>query len=138
MGPRLVRHLEGSEQAKERLEVILETLTGMLPVYEACDRLGIGEAMVHRLRTRVLQVAMADLEPRPRGRQRRRQSELERQCKEMAAQIEDLKSRLLAATIRNEVQEILRQPPPAKDALEGPLKKTTHNSRRRRRSRQPR
>jgi len=127
MGPRLVQHLEGSDQAKDRLEIILETLTGTLPVYEACERLGIGEAMFHRLRTRVLQVAVADLEPRPRGRPRHNPSEAEQQCASLAGEMEVLKSELLAASVRGEVQQILLRPAESPAAL----KKTNRRSRRR-------
>lgn len=137
MGPRLVRHLEGSDQAKDRLEIILETLTGTLSIREACERLGIGEAMFHRLRNRVLQVAMADLEPRPRGRPRHHPSEAEQQCEALAGEMELLKSELLAATVRGEVQGILLQPSLAKGGLKPALKKTNPSGRRRR-SRRPR
>lgn len=134
MGPRLVQHMEGSDQAKMRLETILETLAGTLSVREACERLGIGEAMFHRLRNRVLQGAMTYLEPRPRGRPRHHPSEAEQQCASLTGEIEVLKSELLAATVRGEVQEILLQPSPAKAAPA--LKKKNRQSRRR--SRRPR
>jgi hypothetical protein len=137
MGPRLVRYLEGSEQAKERLETILESMTGTLSVHAACERLGIGEAMFHRLRTRVLQVAVADLEPRPRGRPRHEPSEAERQRDMLAAEMEELKSELLTATVRCQVSQILPQVTLANSPESEPLKKT-NGSRRRRRNRRPR
>ena len=40
-GPALVQHLEGSERAKQRLEVILETIAGELTIEQACECLGI-------------------------------------------------------------------------------------------------
>ena len=80
LGPQLAQHLEGSIGAKERLEVILETIAGRMKVTEACARLEIGEAMFHRLRTEVLQAGLARLEPRPlhagvKGEQRQEQTE---------------------------------------------------------------
>lgn len=68
LGPALVQHLEGSEQAKERLEVILQTITGELTIEAACQCLGIRAARLHALRAEVLEAALAQLEPRPAGR----------------------------------------------------------------------
>jgi transposase-like protein len=60
--------LEGSDQAKQRLEVILQTITGELTIEAACQRLGIRAARLHVLRTEVLEAGLAQLEPRPAGR----------------------------------------------------------------------
>ncbi len=62
MGPQLVERLEGSERAKLRLQVMLETLAGTRSIPEACEILGISDSMFHRLRAEVLQTA-----PRPSG-----------------------------------------------------------------------
>ena len=51
-GPEYVERLAGSEQAKERLKVVLETLAGTCRVQEACRRLGVSEPRFHQLRTR--------------------------------------------------------------------------------------
>ena len=67
-GPRLVDGLAGSPSAKERLTVILETVSGTRSVASACETLGLSEAAFHRLRERTLTDAVASLEPRPRGR----------------------------------------------------------------------
>ena len=67
-GPRLVDRLEGSAQAKERLTVILETVSGTRSVASACEVLGLSEAAFHRLRQRTLADAVASLEPRRMGR----------------------------------------------------------------------
>ena len=68
LGPALVEHLDGSTSAKERLELILQTLAGQVTVVGACQLLDISEAMFYKLRNRVLQVCLEDLEPKPRGR----------------------------------------------------------------------
>lgn len=137
MGPRLVEHLEGSPQARERLAVIMETLAGTLPIREACERLGIGEAMFHRVRMRVLQGAMADLEPRPRGRRPRNLSDAERICQELEAENKRLEAALHLANVRGEVAAILPRavPSPVEDET---LKKTTRRQRLRLRKRRPR
>ena len=67
-GPQIVERLEGSPVAKQRLEVILETIAGRLTVPEACQRLEIGESRFHELRKGTLQATLEALEPRPLGR----------------------------------------------------------------------
>ena len=67
-GPECVDHLAGSDQAKERLKVVLETLAGKCRVQEACQRLGISEPRFHQLRQQMLEAALAGLEPQPAGR----------------------------------------------------------------------
>ncbi len=129
-GPPLVHHLEGSERAKDRLEVILETVAGRITIYEACDRLGIGEAMFFRLRTQALQAGLARLEPRPSGRppqhpspEEERIAELEQQLRENQLQQKALEARLeIAQTLPSLAEGALkktagpkpREKPPAK------------------------
>ena len=67
-GPECVERLAGSDRAKERLQVVLETLAGTCRVQEACRRLGVSEPRFHQLRTQVLEAALERLEPRPAGR----------------------------------------------------------------------
>ena len=49
-GPEYVDRLAGSEAAKERLKVVLETLAGACRVSAACARLGVCEQRFHQLR----------------------------------------------------------------------------------------
>jgi hypothetical protein len=67
-GPQIVERLEGSQSAKQRLEVILETVSGRLTIPEACRRLGICESRFHVLREETLQATLENLEPRRLGR----------------------------------------------------------------------
>ena len=67
-GPQIVERLEGSPVAKQRLEVILETIAGRLTVPKACRQLGIGKSRFHELRSLTLQATLEALEPRPPGR----------------------------------------------------------------------
>ena len=102
-GPKLVDGLEGSETAKERLRVVLQTIAGELNVPEACARLSVSEARFHELRAEVLQMALQHLEPKPAGRP---SPQSDRQAAEMATlkeQIQELKIELRATQIREEL-----------------------------------
>jgi transposase-like protein len=67
-GPKLVEGLEGSDDAKRRLQLILETLTGSKTVVEVCQLLGVSESRFHEMRKEILQGAASAAEPRPIGR----------------------------------------------------------------------
>jgi hypothetical protein len=69
-GLEVVERLDGAPKAKERLRVILETLTGTWRVQEACHRLGICEQRFRQWRDDRLQAALNRLEDRPAGRPR--------------------------------------------------------------------
>ncbi|MBM3346467.1 MAG: helix-turn-helix domain-containing protein [Betaproteobacteria bacterium] len=118
LGPALVERLDGSTSAKERLELILETLSGQVTVVGACQHLGISEAMFYKLRNRVLQVCLEDLEPKPRGRPPQPSSADSERSAELAAEVATLQRALAAQTVRLELAQQLprlaKQPEPAK------------------------
>lgn len=128
LGPLLVEHLHGSASAKQRLALILQTLGGQVTVVHACQRLDISEAMFYKLRLRVLQFCLEDLEPKPRGRPARPVTEHEERHAELAAQIATLERELAAQTVRLELAQtlpqVVRPPPP------GPRKKANRTTRR--------
>jgi hypothetical protein len=130
MGPALVEHLEGSERAKQRLEVILETITGGMTIDQACECLGIKPAMLHRLRTEVLEAGLARLEPRPLGRPRQVPSAEQLRCEELQGQVAELKSELKIAAVREEVANLL---PHLAETDDSPGKKTADPEKRKRR-----
>ena len=107
LGPQLAQHLDGSIGAKERLEVILETIAGHLKVADACARLGIGEAMFHRLRTEVLQAGLARLEPRPLGRPPRPTSAEAEQIAQLNHAVQDLHLELKTTRVQLEIAQTL-------------------------------
>ena len=103
-GPELVADLEGSEAAKRRVKVILETVAGQRTIFEACRELGIGKTAVHELRKRVLQAALSDAEPRPVGRPAKEEpvvaaSEVEK----LKTENERLRTDLEIAQVREEI-----------------------------------
>lgn len=63
--------LEGTQGAKERLRVALETIAGTKSIAQACEELEVKEATVHELRARALQAALKELEPKAMGRPRK-------------------------------------------------------------------
>jgi hypothetical protein len=69
-GPEFVQRLTGQGAEKERLEVILQTITGALGVKQAAARLGISTQRLHALRQQCLQAALDALAPQPVGRPR--------------------------------------------------------------------
>lgn len=121
LGPALVRHLNGSERAKQRLELILETIVGRLTIEEACRQLGIEHAMFYELRTDVLKAGLARLEPRPMGRPRCPTSVENTQIAELQSRVEHLESELKLATVREEIARVM----PYRAEAAPPGKKTT-------------
>ena len=107
MGPKLVEYLEGSAAAKERLEVMLQTIAGELSIAAACERLAIGEAMFHRLRREVLQAGLAELEPSVLGRPPKRTSPEQQRIVELEDSVADLSGQLDAANIKLELAQAL-------------------------------
>jgi hypothetical protein len=106
-GPKLVDGLEGSETAKERLRVVLQTIAGELNVPEACARLSVSEARFHELRAEVLQLAAASLEPKPPGRQAEKISPEAVEIAALKEQIQELKVELRTTQIREELALLL-------------------------------
>lgn len=126
MGSALVQRLDGSQRAKLRLEVIIETLAGRLKIAEACQRLGIGEAMFHRVRMEVLEAALERLEPRPLGRPPRETTVDSMELAVQAQRIEALETELHVAEVRQEIATVL---PGVVHDHPRELKKTTDRAR---------
>jgi transposase len=132
-GPEYVEHLAGSELAKERLKVVLETLAGTCRVQEACQRLGISEQRFHQLRQRMLEAALERLEPQPAGRKPAplapEQAQLAALADALAAKDVELRAAQARAEIALTLPRLVQEP-------ETPEKKTTQpttgNKRRRR------
>jgi hypothetical protein len=120
-GSALVEHLDGSLQAKERLEVILETLAGRLTIEQACGRLGVKEARFHRLRTTMLEAGLARLEPRSAGRPRHDATAAEIRGEKLEREVAELQSELKIAAMREEIARAI----PNLFQANASLKKTT-------------
>jgi hypothetical protein len=102
-GAELVNNLDGSQHAKQRAALILQTLTGAVTIPQACEQLGIGEAAFHKLRARTLQEMVEGLEPRQVGRPAALVSPEQQQIEDLTAQIGQLQIQLQAARVREEL-----------------------------------
>ena len=60
--------IRASDVARERVRVVLLTLAGPWSVADALERMSISRTRFQDLRRRMLEGALAALEPRPRGR----------------------------------------------------------------------
>src|SRR5262249_48222215 len=106
-GPAAVERLAGSPEAKQRLRVVLETLTGECRVGEACARLAISEPRFDQLRSQVLQAGWARRERRGGGRPPR--PALDAHVRALEARVAELEIELRAARVREEIALALPQ-----------------------------
>jgi Helix-turn-helix domain len=100
-GPAAVERLAGSDLARQRLRVVLETLAGTCGIAEACARLEISEQRFDQLRTQVLQAGMDSLEPRRAGRRPRAVPAAD--VAALQAQVAALEVELRTAQVREEI-----------------------------------
>ena len=109
----------GSPEAKRRLELVLETFGSKRTVGEAAQELGLGEAMVHRLRERVLAAGCEALEPRRRGRPKKAREVDELELVRLREENARLRRALKAAEVRAELAVL----------MPGVVKKKRHRAR---------
>jgi transposase-like protein len=102
-----VDKLEGSEAAKHRLRVVLETLQGDRTVEEACRELGLSESGFYKLRSRTLEGALQSLEPRRVGRPAKEVSPEQERVDALKAEVFQLKMDLQASRIREEIALVM-------------------------------
>jgi len=137
-GPEYVEHLPGSEQAKERLKVVLETLSGKCRVLEACRRLGISEPRFHQLRTEALAAALAGIEPKPSGRKPAARTVEQEQLVQLQEQLARKDVELRAAQARAEIAvalpHVVQQPSTQQKKTRPPGSKVKRRRRGRRKS----
>lgn len=133
-GPESVEQLPGSAKAKQRVHVILQTMTGELRVQEACAQLDVCEQRIRQLRTAILRAAIDSVEDRPPGRPA--QAEEPGEVLALRAQVAQLQQQLQAARLSAEIAVALPHvavaPPAPAAAAPAPEKKRQgrkHNKR---------
>lgn len=107
-GAALVERLLGSEHAKARLKLFLQTLAGERTVEEACAQLGICASRFFDQRNAWLHESLALLEPRAAGRPR--QAEPPPSPAELAAlreRVTELEARAAAVEAQAELARVL-------------------------------
>ncbi len=127
-----VGHLSGSELAKQRLKMILETLEGVRTIPEACAALAVCESRFHALRASWLQESLELLEPRRIGRPpKSAQAHDTQRVAELEVALESLEERARHAELREQIAHILA--PSGSSTPEAPGKKTRASAPHRRR-----
>ncbi|MHC4781053.1 MAG: hypothetical protein ACYTFG_20970 [Planctomycetota bacterium] len=109
-GPDLVDRLTGSEEAKRRVKTVLQTISGTLPVKEACAILGVSESRFHQIREEILHNAVTSQEPQPKGRPPDRAAvpgEVLAEVEGLRARNEALEEALKRETVRADLGEIM-------------------------------
>ena len=130
VGPEYADQLAGSETAKLRAKIILETMAGRCRLKEACRRLGISEQRFHQLREEMMTAALQALEPGHAGRPAHTPTPAETQVAALEQQLLDKEVELRAAKAREEIALIM---PEVKHKPEEPEKKTPQRPPQRRR-----
>ena len=106
-GPELVDQIDGSDQARRKLRIILETLSGEKTVPEACAELGIERSRFHAMRKAFLLDAVSSLEPRNRGRPPAQVSPEQAKVDLLQKRVEALTVEVRAAQIREELAAVM-------------------------------
>jgi hypothetical protein len=130
VGPEYAEKLAGSETAKLRAKVILETMAGKCRLKEACQRLNISEQRFHQLREEMMTAAVKALEPGHAGRPAHTPTPAEVQVVTLEQQLQDKEVELRAAKAREEIALIM---PEVKHEPVEPEKKTPPRPPKRRR-----
>lgn len=104
LGSKIVESLEASDEARERLRAVLDSVDGT-PIAELCARLGVERAYFNRLRTDALQAAADRLEartPGPKPKQPER-DERDQELELLRTRVRELELQLEATRLRAEL-----------------------------------
>jgi hypothetical protein len=98
-----VDRLEGTQDAKERLAVIMDTVSGKLTIQQACDQLGIAKSAFYKLREQALKGALENLEPKAMGRPAAVVTPEQERIEELEHELRETRMDLEAAYLREEL-----------------------------------
>ena len=102
-GPEMVEKLDGSDEAKKRLRIVLETIRGARTVEDACAQLGIKPTRFEELRKQALEGALAALEAKPIGRPPVSPIVENSNEARLREEVQQLKQQVLLAHVREEL-----------------------------------
>ena len=92
-----------SEEARQRLKVIFQTLAGLYTVEQACELLGIQRSAFYKLRGQFIENAVQLLEPKTPGRKKKIATPEQQENQRLRQENERLKFELRAQQIREEI-----------------------------------
>lgn len=131
-GAELVTPLAGSEHAKQRLKLFLQTLAGQCSVVEACAELNVCESRFYDQRAEWLKGSLELLEPRSAGRPPKPDPiPTPEEVASLRQRVRELEARAATVEVQAELASVLPhllQRPWSEKS--GPGKKTTHPARR--------
>lgn len=102
-GEKLVEELQGSEHAKARTRIVLETITGKKSIRDACLELGIKEARFHEMRKQAVAGMVESLEPKAAGRPSNESPEESERIGDLEEKVKHLEDALKTAELREEL-----------------------------------
>jgi hypothetical protein len=127
LGPNLVEHFDADPNTKDRLQVLLQTLSGELSVPDACQKLAISQARFFELRNTMLQAALDSLQPKSAGRPPHHIDPASQRIQQLEQQNQDLRVHLAAAQLREEIAlampNLSTRDKPARKKTTGPAPK---------------
>ena len=103
-GPALADKLDDcSDEARQRLKVIFQTLAGVFTIHDACAILGIRRSAFYKLRARFIEQAAQLLEPKAPGRRKQVVTPEQLEIERLRQQNEQLRFELKAQQLREEI-----------------------------------
>ncbi len=100
LGPEIVDHLPGSQDARNRLKIVLRVLCGQMTVPQACEELGINESRFHVIKMELMARALEAAEPKPMGRPAKVVTPEQQEIARLKHELVEAKIDLQAAHIR--------------------------------------
>ena len=103
-GTKHVDRLDGADDGKRRLKIILETISGDTTIEQACEQLHVSASRFHELRREALQAALDGLTPGASGRPKHGDPAVDPDhVRAVEAENAHLKEELLASFTRTEI-----------------------------------
>jgi hypothetical protein len=133
MGAKAVR---GSEAARRTAALLLEAWSGVRSTQSASDAMGVALTRFYQLEARALQLIVSAMEPRPRGRQKTAEGELQKLRQEKQRLVRDVERyQALYRTSQRALGVVVakspdngKNPPPGTRRKRGPRQKARGQS----------
>ena len=103
----LVDAIAGPEETRERLRVILATVSGELTIPQACEKLKIGETRFYDLRAQALEAAFKGILPKEPGRPAKEETPEQARLNEMQKRLDAMELELKTAKIKAELTQAM-------------------------------